>query len=141
MAGCEPQPGQTRLAPRLDSSQSTWMTSTRPSSTPSDEIPIDLTSLLPRRTALDKDRNIADTKQKLWELSCELRRLLDGSGERQVLELFLGAYNLARRSTSTKDNDKQIEHDTISWVPNHLKSIAIKMIVEHNFTAHGELMA
>ena len=106
-----------------------------------DENPIDLTSLLPRRTALDKDKKIADTKQKLWELSCELRRLLEGSGERQVLELFLGAYILARRSTLAKDDDKQIEHDAISWIPDHLKSIAIKMIAEHNFTAHGQLMA
>jgi hypothetical protein len=57
----------------------------------SDENPFDLASLLPRRTALDKNKQIADTKQKLWELSCELRRLLEGSGERQVLELFLGA--------------------------------------------------
>lgn len=107
----------------------------------SDENPFDLASLLPRRTALDKDKQIADTKQKLWELSCELRRLLEGSGERQVLELFLGAYILARRSTSAKDDDKQIEHDAISRVPGHLKSMAIKMIAEHNFTVHGELMA
>jgi hypothetical protein len=107
----------------------------------SDENPFDLASLLPRRTALDKDKQIADTKQKLWELSCELRRLLEGSGERQVLELFLGAYILARRSTSAKDDDKQIEHDAISRVPDHLKSMAIKMITEHNFTVHGELMA
>jgi hypothetical protein len=101
----------------------------------SDEKPFDLASLLPRRTALDKDKKIPDTKQKLWELSCELRKFLEGSGERQVLELFLGAYILARRSTSTKDDDRQIEHDAIFRVPDHLKSIAIKMIAEHNFTA------
>jgi hypothetical protein len=40
-----------------------------------------------------------------------------------------------------EDDDQQIEHDTISWIPDHLKSIPIRMIAEHNFTAHGELMA
>jgi hypothetical protein len=37
-----------------------------------DENPSDLTSSLVRRTALVKDQQIADTKQKLWETSCEL---------------------------------------------------------------------
>jgi hypothetical protein len=107
----------------------------------SDENPFDLASLLPRRTALDKDKQIADNQAEA--LGTFLRVEKTSRGFRWTTSSW--AIPRCLHSCPKIDIGKGRQQTNWAWRnssgPWHLKSIAIKMIAEHNFTAHGELMA